>query len=233
MMMTDQRDERDGEHVERARRRLFTGALAAAALGAVATGLGFVFSQEQVDDVATGFGVLAGAGFAVTLAAIVMAWLHRPGTTARNPEAEPLKRDRLLAERARQLWIFPLVTLAFLGQSTFAVRDILDGEGGPGRYLIALLPVVYAWLVAAIAMGWGYQSRIHRHWLDDELTQALRARALGAAFIVTMAGTTLAFVLGLWRLEIGVAALPFVLAAGGATAGIRFAWLDREFGKDG
>ena len=35
-------------------------------------------------------------------------------------------------------------------------------------------------------------------------------------------------VLGMWRPAVGVAALPYVLAAGGATAGLRFAWLDMD-----
>jgi hypothetical protein len=47
-----------------------------------------------------------------------------------------------------------------------------------------------------------------------------------------MAGTTIALGLGLWRLETGLIALPFALAAAGATAGLRFAWLDREAGRD-
>jgi hypothetical protein len=61
----------------------------------------------------------------------------------------------------------------------------------------------------------------------------LRSRAIAAAFIVLMAGGTVAFGLGLWRTDLGIAALPFILSAAGATAGIRYAWLDREYGKDG
>jgi hypothetical protein len=37
---------------------------------------------------------------------------------------------------------------------------------------------------------------------------------------------------GLWRPEVGILTLPFVLAAGGASAGLRFAWLFREAGRD-
>jgi hypothetical protein len=169
----------------------------------------------------------------VLLMGAVCAWLMRPSATAWRTEAEPLKRDRLQAQRAWQLWLFPLVTVCFLVQSTFAVQDILAGEGGFGDYISAPLPVLYAWVVASITMGWDHQSRTQRKYMEDELTAVLRARAISAAFLVMMGGATVAFGLGLWRPELGVAALPFVLAAGGATAGIRFAWLDREFGKDG
>ena len=53
------------------------------------------------------------------------------------------------------------------------------------------------------------------------------------AFVVLMGGVTVALGLGLWRADYGVLALPYVLALGGASAGLRFAWLDREAGRDG
>jgi hypothetical protein len=52
------------------------------------------------------------------------------------------------------------------------------------------------------------------------------------AFFVLMSGTTIALGLALWRPETGIVAIPFALAAAGATAGLRFAWLDREAGRD-
>jgi MFS family permease len=225
--------ERDIRREERARRGKFVAALGTMALGAAMAGAGFVIGSERTGDEATGWGVLAGIGAGLIIGGLILAWATRPWAKGWRTEPEPLKRDRLQAQRARQLWIFPLVTLAFLFQSTLAVQDILAGEGALSDYLSAPLPVLYAWVVAAIAMGWDHQSRTHRRYLEDELTVVLRSRAIGAAFVVLMTGVTAAFALGLWRPEMGVAALPFVLSAAGATAGIRFAWLDREFGKDG
>ena len=226
-------DDSDMRREERARRGKFVSALAATALGAAMAGVGFVIGSARTGDEATGWGVLAGIGAGLVLGGLILAWVTRPGARAWRTEPETLKRDRLQAQRARQLWLFPLVTLAFLFQSTLAVQDILAGEGNFADFLSAPLPVLYAWIIAAIAMGWDHQSRTHRRFMEDELTVVLRARAIGAAFVVLMAGATLAFGLGLWRPEMGVAALPFVLSAAGAAAGIRFAWLDREFGKDG
>lgn len=217
----------------RRRRGKFRAALAALALGTAATATGFVVGLQKTGDEATGWGVMAGVGVGVMLAGAVTAWLFRPGATNWRTEGEQTKRDKLQAQRAWQLWAFPVVTLAFLAQSTLAVQDILAGEGGFGDYLSAALPVIYAWVVASIAMGWDHLSQTQKRYLEDELTAVLRARAIAAAFIVLMVGGTIAFGLGLWRTDLGIAALPFVLAAGGATAGIRYAWLDREFGKDG
>jgi hypothetical protein len=217
----------------RRRRGKHRAALAAFALGTAATATGFVVGLQKAGDEATGWGVMAGVGVGVMLAGAVTAWLFRPGETGWQTGGEQTKRDKLQAQRAWQLWLFPLVTLAFLAQSTMAVQDILAGDGGFGDYLSAALPVIYAWVVASIAMGWDHLSRTQKRYLEDELTAVLRSRAIAAAFIVLMAGGTVAFGLGLWRTDLGIAALPFILSAAGATAGIRYAWLDREYGKDG
>lgn len=226
-------DDREIRKEARSRARKFRGALAAVVLGALMAGIGFAIGAQRTGDDATGWGVLAGVGCGLAVGGLALCWILRPGATGWRSETEPTKRDRLQAQRAYQLWLFPLVTIAFLAQSTLAMQDILAGEGSFGDYVSAPLPVIYAWLIASITLGWDHQSRTQRRFLEDELTAVLRAKAITAAFVVLMVGATLAFGLGLWRADIGIAALPFVLAASGATAGIRFAWLDREFGKDG
>lgn len=226
-------DERELQKEARARRRKFRGSLAVAVLGAAMAGVGFVIGSARTGDEATGWGVLAGIGAGLVFGGALMAFFTRPGATGWRSETEPLKRDRLQAQRANQLWLLPMVGIAFLAQSTQAMQDILAGDAGFGPYLRVGLPVLYAWVVAAIAMGWDHQSRKNRRFMEDELTTVLRARAIGAAFVVLMLGATVAWGLGLWRPDYGVMAMPFVLTAAGATAGIRFAWLDREFGKDG
>ena len=225
-------DDKELQGELRARRRKFNAGLAAMGLGVVMTGIGFLIGAERTGDDATVWGVLAGVGAGLLLAGMFTAWLSRPGAKGWR-DGEATKRDRLQARRAWQLWLFPLVTLAFLAQSTLATRDILAGEGSFADYMGAALPVIYAWVVASITMGWDYETRRNRRLMEDELTVLMRAQAIGAAFVVLMAGVTVAFGLGLWRLEIGVASLPFVLAIAGATAGIRFAWLDRDYSRDG
>jgi len=226
----------DDAHIQtemRRRRGKQRAALAAAAIGAAATATGFVVGLQKTGDEATGWGVLAGIGVGLLLAGAVTAWIFHPGAKGWQIDGEGTKRDRLQAQRVWQLWIFPALCLTFLAQATRAMHDILNGEGGFGDYLSVALPVIYAWLVASIAMGWDHLTRTNKRYMEDELTAVLRAKAISSAFIVLMAGATIAFGLGLWRTEAAVVALPFVLAAGGVTAGIRYAWLDREYGKDG
>lgn len=215
------------------RARKYYSALALAILGVPAMGAGFVFGQGQTGDEATGWGVVAGLGFSFILAGAILAWRMRPGDRSWMSEAPQTKRDRLQARRSRQLFVFPAVALIFLALALNPVRNVASGQGALRDYLSIMLPVLYAWLTAAIAMGWDGQSRQNRRFLEDELTVVIRARAVTSAFLVLMAGATIALALLMVSKEFGAIALMVALAAGGATAGVRFAWLDREAGKDG
>lgn len=194
------------------------------------TGAGLALSELWVDD--TTAGVIAGMGFGLFGLGALIAWMQRPGE-ADNRRGPGAKSERMQAQRSVLLWILPVVTVVFLFEGTRATLSIQRGEGEMLDYLRAGVPVLYAWVAAAVAMGWDVNSRRYRKYLEDELTQALRARAVVWAFVVVMVGATLAFGLGLWRPELGVMAIPFALAAAGATAALRFAWLDREAGRDG
>lgn len=199
--------------------------LAVVGLNPGATSLGETFSDADA-------GIVTGIGIGLFVVGLMIAWKVRPNGPASRPEDEPGKRERMQSERSMLLWLFPIITLLFLYQSTRAVGPVLAGEGNWGDYLSIGLPVLYAWLAASVTMGWDGNSRKNRRYLEDELTLVLRARAMVWAFFVLMSGTTIALGLALWRPETGIVAIPFALAAAGATAGLRFAWLDRAAGRD-
>lgn len=222
-METDEKRSRRGSRL----------ALVLAGTGLAAALAGFIGGRGAEGDIATGWGVLAGVGFATAVVGAVKIWLDQRIEQDANDPGGALRRERLQIDRSRQLWIYPLLAVAFLVQATSAMGDILEGTGRFSDYLQALLPVLYAWLIVVITLGWDGHTKKNRRWLEDELTLVIRARAMTAAAVVLMAGLTIAFGLALWRTEIGVLALLFTLTAGGVTAGIRFAWLDREAGKDG
>lgn len=211
-----------------ARARWFRGGLMLAGLGVVAVVAGFWLAQGRTGDAATGPGVLAGMGFAVLIAGLILAGWHHPRYARRIAERAQTKRDRLQAERSRLLWTFPVVGLALLWLSHDALGDILTEGPGLMSALRLGLPVLYAWLVVLVVLGWDKQSLTNRRFLDDELTQVFRARALKAAFVVLMAGTTLSVGLTVWRADIGIMSMIVALSMAAATAGFRYAWLDRE-----
>ena len=225
------RDRDDVERALKARGPWYRGGLVLFGVGTLACIAGFLLAQGRTGDAATGPGVLAGAGFAVLVAGLILAAWHHPRRTRQIAEKSQTKRDRLQAERSGQLLVFPMVGLVFLILAIGPVRDILSGEDDFGDWLSVMLPVLYAWLTAAITLGWDGQSLRNRRFLEDELTVVLRARAMTAAFLVLMAGATAALVLALNWPVVGILVLMAAIAAGGATAGMRFAWLDREAGR--
>lgn len=203
--------------------------------GAIALIIGFAFGLRAEGDVATGFGVLAGAGMVIFVVGLVKLWIDHEVRARADDPGGASKRERLLAQRTRQLWVLPLLSIFLLAQAAWiGLPNILGGVAEFRDYLSLLLPVLYAWVVAAMVMGWDGQTRQNRRWLEDELTQVIRARALSAAFFVLMGGTTIALAIGFFsRPDYGVVASLFAITAAAATAGLRFVWLDREFGKDG
>lgn len=194
---------------------------------------GFVGGRYGASEVTRNWGILAGVGLATAFVGVVKVWIDRQIDLLANEGGGAKKRERMQAQRAAQLWTLPVFTVFMLGLALEPARDILAGDA-VGRHAYWLgMPVLYGWVITAITMGWDGYSRKNRRFLEDELTRVLRARALTNAFVVLMIGVTVALLLGLSRPLLGILALPFVLAIAGATAGIRFAWLDREAGKDG
>ncbi|MEQ7155075.1 hypothetical protein [Brevundimonas aurifodinae] len=223
-------DDKDIEREVRLQARNFWISIGVMGLGGVLTGVGFAGGAERTGDAATGWGVLAGLGVGMAVCGAILSWLCRPG---RRVETEALTRDRMQRQRVRLLALFSLVNIAFLMQATWAIADILEGTGSFGDYIAAPLPVLYAWVVALTTLGLDHQSRTHRKFLEDELTQLLRSRAVTAAFLVLMGAMTMVFGLSLWRPELATYGVLYGLTAAGATAGLRFVWLDREFSRDG
>ena len=218
------------------RSRCWLGGLALAAVGAAGLigGSGFALLTGAEGDRATVAGVAAGMGLAFMLLGGLMAWWGRPGRPVDVAASrDGSRREKLQRERTRQLVLFPLVLLMFMAQAQGGMQRVLGGDHNVGAYVQILLPVLYGWLIPVLVMGWDLHARRNRRLLEDELTQVMRAKSMILAFVVLMAGVTVALGLGLWRADYGVMALPYVLALGGASAGLRFAWLDREAGRDG
>ena len=197
-------------------------------------GTGFVLLKGADGDQATIAGVAAGMGFAFILLGGLAMWWGRPGRPIDLAASrDGARREKLQRERTRQLVLFPLVLLLFMAQAQMGMQRVLGGDHNAGAYVQILLPILYGWLIPVLVMGWDLHARRNRRLLEDELTQVMRAKSMILAFVVLMVGVTVALGLGLWRADYGVMALPYVLALGGASAGLRFAWLDREAGRDG
>ncbi|MGV3579158.1 hypothetical protein [Brevundimonas sp.] len=204
-------------------------------IGLCATGFAGNYGLRPADDEATWWGIVAGIGFATTFIGVMKIWLDLSIAAMANDPGGANKRERLQAQRAWQLWTFPLIAVVLLAIAVDPLLAFLS-TGTNGLKLSDVsriaMPVLYAWIVPMIVMGWDAYSKQNRRFLDDELSQSLRARAVTTGFVVLMIGVTAAFGLGLLKPELGVAAMLFALTLGGVTTGIRFAWLYREAGRD-
>lgn len=225
MTMTDQERAQEG----RARRWKLMAALVTVAVGVAMVAVGWSYFRAGI--IAGGaMATVIGCGLGMALIATMKAWKLRPWDRRWHAEPARARRDRLQARRNRVLWAFPVASLFFLAVSYQAWGGIEAGDDGVVDYLQLGMPVLYSWVVSMVVLGWDFQSRTQRKYLDDELTGALRARALGAAFVVLMASGTVAAGVSLWRPEWSPLAIITALTLGGAAAGLRFAWMDREAG---
>lgn len=219
---------------ERRRHGRFKVALAGIVLGATALAGGVVLVDGVGTQQTWGL-ILTVVGVTVAAASVVLAWRRRPGEAAQRQAAPVGRRDREQQARRASLWMIPWVMAMGLVFVTPAVWRAVAGTGSFGDWLWAACGLVYAWVAPAMVMGWDGGSRKLKRFLEDELTDALRARAMTTGFVVLLAATGGVYVLGLWRPEAAITAMPAALASGGLAAALRFALLDRaaDAGDDG
>jgi len=204
-------------------------ALGGAAIAAAATALGFAMGLGREGEAATAWGVLAGMGAVSLLIALAIAVvLH---FDRRCESAGEGRRDRMQTERVWQVSIFAAAGLVFLTLALRRLDLVLSGDGDWSDRLYIALPVLYAWVTMATVLGWDHYSRKNRRFLEDELTAALRARAVVAGLLVLMVGASMALGVLLFDAVWGARVLLASLTLAGATAGLRFAWLDREMSR--
>ncbi|QTN19361.1 hypothetical protein HZ989_14260 [Brevundimonas sp. AJA228-03] len=177
--------------------------------------------------------VAIGTGFAMLVIAGLMLLFTYQSAAARRRAMDPRRAEGAQRLRVWTLLIYSLVLVVFSVPSSLEIGRLMIGASPPhdGRALGVVL--TYVWLVPLVLMGWDYRSRINRRWLNDELSRNMRAQSLMLAFFVLLAGVTAALALTMVQPAWGLMALPPALGLAVASAALRFAWLDREAGKDG
>ncbi|WP_125256454.1 hypothetical protein [Brevundimonas fluminis] len=207
--------------------RVFKPALVLALVGAMTGIVGWLANRRG--DVVIGDGLMTAAGVAtgVGVTAALFAWAgYRVG---RRLESASGRRDREQAARVWQLTILPMAMLAMTAAAMLAAERMVHGAADGLEWATAAVPALYALLLPVMVMNWDAHARKMRKYLDDELIRAMQARAIIAAFFVLMTGACGVYLLGLWRADWAVIALPAVLWAAASTASLRFAWLSRSY----
>lgn len=172
-------------------------------------------------------------GAMVVALGLFIALLRRPGEAARRlAETTPGRSEKAQAERAWLLTLIPLTMVFFASRAVGWVGRVLDGSAGLSDVLFLGAAILYAWLGPIVVMGWDGGSRRNRRYLEDELSQHIRARSIMLGFFVLLAGVTAALALALWNPVWTAQALPLAMSAAGAAAALRFVWLDRQAARD-
>ncbi len=141
------------------------------------------------------------------------------------------RAETLSWRRARAL---PFLAIIFLLQQTTYFTG-----GGAGDRTVDHVHIA-AWLVLSIVLllalatggGWIYPRAV-RDLANDEATRAHRDDAFRVAFLVSMAGCVLLYLVSFYEPVTGRDALHLIMTFGIAAALLRFGFLERRALKDG
>lgn len=193
-------------------------------------------------DVAVGTAVLRGEAPPTVLAVIVLGFVtlglaalsvaHAPGAEAGRLANSPGRRDREQRRRTHRLVILSVFGPVGGALGTLGSAYVLSGGQDFPAGTVAIWSVLWGVALPAMIMGWDRDARRVKRFLEDELTRAFRARAVTTGFWVLLPGVVAAYVVGLWRPEWAVVALPLVMTGAGAAACLHFALLHRAADRD-
>ena len=167
---------------------------------------------------------------------LVVFWRNRPPKGAQD---ERILRKQIDDYMARWRWatLALLFAIAVLANATATLPAHL-GEVTPAmasgqEIAFVLIALIYAGL-AAFGFGFGIGSKYksYRETLSDELTRALRARAVRAGYLSLMALLGAAYLVTVGGLVSAAVLLPWLLAAGVAVPMLYFLILDWRAGAD-
>ncbi|MET4685378.1 hypothetical protein [Brevundimonas faecalis] len=215
---------------ERRRVRRLRMIAALGGVGLTATICG-VFLMKRGEGPAANVGaVLALPGFCAVFASMMLAMFHGPDIdTIRVERAKGGYRDSVQKQRAVSMAIMPLTSLALVCLGTTSAWAIAGGRGDwDDWHLVALSLVVSALLLTRVTGFDIRDDKKMKRLLEDELTLSFRRSALNTALGVALAGMVVVFVLGLWKPQAAVAAMPGLMFVTASAAGLRYWQLDRR-----
>jgi hypothetical protein len=214
--------------MQRLAARVFKPALVLGLAGMMCGIVGWLANRDGEVVVPDGVMTAAGVATGVGLMAALFSWAGwRAGRRIETTSGG--RRDLEQAARVWQLTILPLAMLAMTVAATLAAERMVHGAAGGIEWLTAAVPALYAVLLPVMVMNWDAHARKMRKYLDDELIRVIQARAIIAAFFVLMSGACGVYLLGLWKPDWAIIALPGVLWAAASTASLRFALLSRAY----
>ena len=147
-----------------------------------------------------------------------------------NDKSLGQRADELSSRRAR---MFPLLAIIFLSQQASYLSDA-HGARPVDHFKVGAWIVLSLVLLAALYTGGGWvRSREMRALLNDESTQANRARALSDGFLAAILTAVACYFLNQLEPLRGDEVAHLVVTVGIAIAMIRFGMLEKRAHADG
>lgn len=205
--------------------------LVAMVLGLVGGGIGLALGRSgTIWDAPSDIPWMSAFALSILGAIAVLVW--RPRSDARRLEALIGRRDRMQRGRNDQIYALSISTWGLLAAAISPLLRITQGQADGHDYLFVTTLPLAALLIMMFVGGWdGFGNswaRQNRKWLEDEFTRAMRGRAMALGFPVLMGAMGAVYLLGLWRPEWALVAMPVALIGAASVVGLRFAWLDRQ-----
>ncbi len=168
----------------------------------------------------------------VSLIAAIATLIVRSGQDAKRLEALVGRRDRMQRARNDRVHVLSLTAWGLLAGAFAPLLRVAEGTADGHDYgFVATLPLA-ALLIVLFMGGWdgigNSWARQNRKWLEDEFTRAMRGRAMALGFPVLTCAMGGVYLIGLWRPEWALVAMPVALIGTASVVGLRFAWLDRQ-----
>jgi len=226
--MSDELERAKANERRRVRRLQMIAALGGVGLTAAFCGVLMVKRSEGRTVIAGG--VLGLLGLCALVVSMVLGMLNGPDSdTIRVQRAKGGYRDSVQKKRAVSMAIMPLTSLILVYLGTRSAWVIAGGQGDLDDWHMAALSPVVSGVLLMMVTGFDIRGdRRLKRLLEDELTLSFRRSALNTALGVALAGMVVVFVLGLWKPQAAVAAMPGLMFVTASAAGLRYWQMDRR-----
>lgn len=205
---------------------LFSGFVVAGYILADKAGV-FLRAGFAQDDIDTTFGFLVGLLTGVVVAVAVLAiWRARSSCSA-----ESLRQH--IDEHHRRWRFLTCALLCFALNGTLWTSEIVAPLKPAAVMRLGAHVFMLLMLALLVCFGPGFLRKVYRETLNDELTRALRARALRLGYLTAIVVLAASFLLTVYNPVITTAVMSWGLFSTIAVPALYFVILDWRAGRDG
>lgn len=208
------------------RRKIGKGLLAFGLVGAALIAVQFIPFVQRDDD-ATASMVIAAAAAISVAAGLALLFTGRMPEEGRSPRIAMLRAEQLQSKRQIAFLLMPVSLLFMLVGVVGAADHVLHGRPLRDVELFSIICFLFFLVAFALLLAGRGLDRWAKPVLDDELSRALRAKALQFGYLVLLPGVGALFAIGLYARDLAIELAPVLAALGVAAPALRLYLLER------